>query len=268
MSPRPTVQAHSTARNAASRGVGIALLVWAPLASAQEAGHSVDLAARLARSAFSSMVAGPVAPPWRLVGLPGQKAPFTRFDIQPLPEGAALRVRADGSYGNLLFDADTTLLAATARLRWRWRLERGLELSDLQHKAGDDAPVKVCALFDMALDGLSFGEQARLRMARAVSGETLPAATLCYVWDRLLPTGSIISNAFSARVRYLVVSDGPPRPGHWVSLDRPLTEDFQRAFGHETRTVPALVALAVGADADNTGGSSMALVGDVQLVQP
>ncbi|MCB2029954.1 MAG: DUF3047 domain-containing protein, partial [Rhodoferax sp.] len=73
---------------------------------------------------------------------------------------------------------------------------------------------------------------------------------------------------FSARVRYLVAGQGPPRPGQWVPVDRPLAEDFLRAFGHETRSLPPLIALAVGADADNTGGSSLAVVGDLLLVQP
>ena len=63
-------------------------------------------------------------------------------------------------------------------LRWDWRLERGLERSDLNSKEGDDTPVKVCALFDMPLDGLALGERTRLRVARASTGEHLPAATL------------------------------------------------------------------------------------------
>jgi hypothetical protein len=34
--------------------------------------------------------------------------------------------------------------------------------------------------------------------------------------------------------------------------------DFLRAFGDETTTVPPLTGVAVGADADNTGGRSLA----------
>lgn len=235
-------------------------------AAAQDGADALALGTRLDQAGFSRMAAGAVAPPWRLVGLPGQTFPLTQFDIQALDDGtAALRVRAQASYGNLVFDARGARLPATVRLRWRWRLERGLERSDLQRKDGDDAPVKVCALFDMPLDGMPFGEQARLRMARALSGEPLPAATLCYVWDRLLPAGSIVRNVFSARVRYLVVTDGAARPGQWLAIDRPLAADFLRAFGDETRVLPPLLALAVGADADNSGGSSLALVGDLAL---
>ena len=250
------------------RGAGLLALALAVAAPPSTAADD-DLSTRLAQARFSRMQAGEVAPPWRVIGLPGQTFPFTRFDIQAQDDGSAvLRIRADASYGNLVFNAGSAQLDPTARLRWRWRLERGLPTSDLRTREGDDAPVKVCALFDMPLGGMSFGEQASLRIARALSSEPLPAATLCYVWDRLLPVGSIVSNAFSARVRYLVVHQGPPRPGQWVSVDRPLADDFLRAFGHETRSLPPLIALAVGADADNTGGSSLAVVGDLLLAQP
>jgi len=249
-------------------------LPWMVLACAQAAGQSAmgpsitTVSSQLAGAAFSRMVPGTVVPPWRVIGLLGQKLPLTQFDIQPYDGAPALRIQADGSYGNLIFDTDGLQLPPQLQLRWRWRLERGLPGADLRSKGGDDTPVKVCALFDMALDGMSFAERTRLRLARTLSGESLPAATLCYVWDRLLPAGTIVPNAFSPRVQYLVATHGAPRPGEWVALGRNLGEDFLRAFGHETPTLPPLIALAIGADADNTGGSSLALVGDLTLVQP
>jgi Protein of unknown function (DUF3047) len=247
--------------------LGLALQMLSRQAAAQADVGTGALSAQLAQGSFSRMAPGAVAPPWQLVGLPGQKQPMTGFDITLADDGTtALRVRADGSYGNLLFDAHGAQLASATRLRWRWRLEQGLDKSDLRRKDGDDVPLKVCALFDMALGGMSFGEQTRLRMARALSGQPLPAATLCYVWDRTLPLGSIVRNAFSARVRYLVVGTGPARPGQWMTIERPVAEDFLRAFGDETRVLPPLIALGVGADADNTGGSSLGLVGDLVLV--
>lgn len=250
------------------------IVPWIMLACAHAAGQSTmapsitTVSSELAGAAFSRMAPGAVAPPWRVIGLPGQKLPLTQFDIQPSDGAAALRIQADGSYGNLVFDARGTQLAPRTQLHWRWRLERGLPDADLLRKEGDDTPVKVCALFDMALDGMSFGERTRLRLARTLSGESLPAATLCYVWDRKLPLGTIVPNAFSPRVQYLVATHGAPRSGQWVALERDLGEDFLRAFGHETRTLPPLIALAVGADADNTGASALALVGDLTLVQP
>ncbi len=214
--------------------------------------------------AFSTMPAGTPAAPWRTAGLPKQKLPFTQFMVTPRDGRQVLRVAADASYGNLVFDTRIQP-GPNALLRWNWMLERGLPDSDLSAKAGDDAALKVCALFDMPLDGLGLGERMQMGLARRISGEPLPAATLCYVWDRLLPVGSTVSNVFSARVRYLVVSSGAAQPGRWLSVERNLAHDFLRAFGHESTTVPPLLALAVGADADNTGGQSLGYVGDVTL---
>jgi hypothetical protein len=241
------------------------LLVLLPVqaqAQAQQQGSSM---APLAGHHFSAMAIGAVAPPWRLVGLPGQKVPLTQFAITQDGNTPVLRIQADASYGNLLFDMAGTTLPEAAVLRWRWQLARSPEGTDLRRKDGDDAPLKVCALFDMPLQAMSFGEQTRLRVARAMSGEALPSATLCYVWDRLLPVGTELPNIFSARVRYLVVSQGPARPGQWLTIERNLASDFLRAFGHETAVVPPLLALAIGADTDNTGSHSLGYAGDLDL---
>lgn len=214
---------------------------------------------------FSAMAPGTPVTPWRIAGLPRQTLPMTRFDIASSPGGNALRVSADASYGNLVLDAPRGAAAQTLMLRWSWSLERGLAASDLSRKDGDDVPLKVCALFDMPLDGLPLAERLRVRAARALSGEHLPAATLCYVWDRLLPVGARVPNAVSARVQYLVVSRGPARPGQWLRLERSLADDFRQSFGHEVQGVPPLLAIAVGADADNTRGNSQGWVGDITL---
>jgi hypothetical protein len=59
-------------------------------------------------------------------------------------------------------------------------------------------------------------------------------------------------------VRYLVL-DGPASPsGQWVTQRRNVAEDFARLFGQESRSTPAVIAVAVGADSDNTGGQSLA----------
>ncbi len=240
----------------------------ATLAQVQPAVAPDGAGASLWEHRFSRMGAGPVAPPWRVVGLPGQKMALTRFAIVLDGETPVLRMQTDASYGNLVFGMDASRLPVGALLRWRWQLERAPSGTDLRRKDGDDAPLKVCALFDMPLQGMSFGEQTKLRVARALSGEPLPAATLCYVWDRQLPIGAELANIFSPRVRYLVVSQGPARPGQWVSIERNLASDFMAAFGHETTALPPLLALAVGADTDNTGSTSLSYVGDMRLSLP
>ena len=249
------------ARGAASLGAWLLPV----LGLAQTAAAPVPGGALHSPPAFSAMAPGPVPAPWRLAGLPKQKPPLTEFDIVSLSGKAVLRLQTEASYGNLVFDTPRAAPPPELFLRWSWRLERGIAHSDLNTKNGDDTPLKVCALFDMPLDGLGIAERTRLRLARGVTGEHLPSATLCYVWDRLLPVGGSLPNVFSARVRYVVLTSGPARPGLWVNLERNLAQDFLRAFGHETTAVAPLLALAVGADADNSAGNSLAYVSDISL---
>jgi len=215
--------------------------------------------------AFSSAAEGAPPAPWRVVGLPTSKKPLTEFDIVTLGGERVLRVRADRSYANLSHRLPPN--TAAARLQWRWRLDQAVAGADLRTKNGDDTPIKVCALFDLPLEALSFMERNVLRLTRAALGEYLPGATLCYVWDQKLPAGTELPNAFTRRIHYLVLNSGNTPLQTWVSHSRDLRADFLRSFGQESSTVPPLLAVAVGADADNTAETSLAYVGDLTLVE-
>ena len=227
---------------------------------------------------FSGVPEGTVPAPWRVVGLPGSAVPITDFAIRLLDGSSVLQVRADKSYGTLSHALPNRMIGPRTTLQWRWRVDQPLASPNLRRKEGDDAALKVCAMFDMPLDRLGFVERNVLRLARSRSGELLPAATLCYVWDATLPTGTLLPNIYSARVRYLVLNgsvlnglapNGTATPlRQWASHSRNLQQDFLRAFGHESPSVPPLIAIVLGADADNTGGASLAYVGDVVLVEP
>jgi hypothetical protein len=120
-------------------------------------------------------------------------------------------------------------------------------------------------MFDLPLDALPFGERTLMRVARTVSGEKLPAAALCYVWDASLPTGTVLPNAYSRRVRFMAVDGTASAPGQWRSHQRSLAADFLKVFGDDTQQVPPAVAVVIGADADNTAGRSLGYIGDVTI---
>jgi hypothetical protein len=195
-------------------------------------------------------------PAWVVSGLPADKAvPRSRFSLVPLAGDTVLELSTNASYGVI---SHAWAGPVPQYLSWRWRLERGLPLADIATKRGDDAALKVCVMFDQPLADIPFGQRAALSLARAVTGQALPAATLCYLWDSRYPAGSSGANPYSARVRYLVL-DGPASPsGQWVTQRRNVTEDFARLFGQESRSTPPVIAVAVGADSDNTGGQSLA----------
>ena len=206
------------------------------------------------------------AAPWRVVGLPKTGKLLTRFDIVTLDGAPVLRISADNAYANLVHDLPALTIGAGTTLRWRWRLDEPLPLADLTRKSGDDVPVKVCALFDLPLTQLGLVERNFLRLARTVSHDYLPAATLCYVWDNKLPVGTELPNAFTHRVRYVVLNSGSAQLKQWVAHERNLSADYLRAFGHESEgVVPPLMAILVGADSDTTDGSSLAYASDLVL---
>lgn len=200
------------------------------------------------------------APPWAFAGLPKQALPATNYAIVVLGDARVLRVEAEKSYGNLLHRLPAGTRATT--LSWRWRVDQALVGADLRQRSGDDAALKVCAMFDLPLAQVPFMERQLQRLAQATSADALPTATLCYVADARLPAGTLVENPYTRRVRSIVIA-GPL--GQWASERRDLAADFRRAFGDEATSAPPLVAVAVGADADNTGSHSLAYVDALQL---
>lgn len=204
------------------------------------------------------------SPPWRPANLPQQTLPLTRFDVVDLDGLRALRIESGASYGNLLHTLEASAPAAPV-MSWRWRLEQAIEGADLRRKAADDVAAKVCVMFDHSIDRVPFVERQLLRMARVSTGQALPAATLCYAWDPAQVSGAVLPNAYTRRMRWLVLQGAGSAPGAWRSERRALRADFLRAFGDEASEMPRITAVLVGADADNTGGQGIAYLADLAL---
>ncbi|MBL8342426.1 MAG: DUF3047 domain-containing protein [Rubrivivax sp.] len=200
---------------------------------------------------------------WREAGLPQQRPPMTRFIAGTVDGRAAVRVQAEASYGHLVFDLPGQ--RAAPRLRWGWRLEHANGAVDLASKAGDDAAAKVCLAFDLPLARVPFIERQLLRLARSKTGENLPAATLCWVWGHAEPRDALIANPYSRRVRVIVLRNRDDALDRWWDEERDIAADWRRAFGDESADVPPLLAVLVGADADNTGGRSVAHVAGLRF---
>ncbi len=232
----------------------VAALAAAPLLAAP---------AQTGLTAFSSAAAGSIPAPWRVITLP--KLPkHTRYDIVAVDGEYVLRAVANGSYANLLHPLDAV---RAQRLSWRWRVVQPIDRSDLTRKDGDDVPARVCVLFDLPLERLAFADRVKVELGRALFDRELPAASICYVWDRQLAPGTWLANAYTDRVRLLVLRRGGY--GAWAAESRDLAADFARAFPHEARGgLPPLAAVGVSADGDNTGGASLAYFGDLKLGQP
>lgn len=202
---------------------------------------------------FGVVGAPALTPIWHFTGLLAK--PHTRFDMVTLDGEPTLQVSTDNSYGAIAHPWNGP---PPTQLEWRWRVDQPLLRTDIRTKAGDDAALKVCVMFDQPRADIPLLQRAGLALARAASGQEIPNATLCYVWDSHYPAGTSGTNPFSARVRYIVL-DGRDAPlAHWRTQRRRVADDFQLLFGQETPITPPVVAVAVGADSDNTHDQSRA----------
>jgi hypothetical protein len=124
--------------------------------------------------------------------------------------------------------------------------------------------------FDFPLDRLPLIERARLLIARTTLNSELPSEALCYVWDNKLPRGTVLVNAYTRRMRMMVLQSGlSPSASTWRAERRTLLVDYHRAFADEAGGIlPDVVAVAISADADNTNGHGLAFFGDVALSGP
>ena len=109
---------------------------------------------------------------------------------------------------------------------------------------------------------LPASERAKIALARSVAGDVVPAAALCYVWDGTLPAGTTLWNAYTDRVRMIVVESGAARRGEWVNEERDVAADFRAAFGEEP---PPISGVAIAADTDQTGETVRAWFGDIRF---
>lgn len=193
---------------------------------------------------------------WRVLGLPAQQAPLTRYGVERVDGQDVLRIDAQASYGNFVLELPGQ--RAPARIGWRWRLPQPNAAADVRTKPGDDTAARVCLAFELPLERVPFVERQLLRLARSRTGEPLPAATLCWVWGSNEAQGVPIANPYSRRVRYIVLRGAAEADGRWLAEQRDVAADWRATFGDEAPEPPPLAAVVVAADADNTGGRSAA----------
>ena len=262
----------------ASRGAGLgavavavatAIAVLAGCASAPHAPAPATSAPR------ASLIASPIGQsteppaPWRLALLPRQTKPVTEFSVVDLDGQRVLRVAASRSYGKLLHPIDMPTDARARTLAWDWRVDRAPD-ADLRQRAGDDVAVRVCAFFDWPIERLSLLDRTRLVAAEALAGQDLPTAAICWVWDQALPSGTVMPNAFTRRLRMIVVDGEGGATKAWRRHTRDLHADFRTAFADEWRDgdqLPPVRAVVIGSDTDNTGGEGLAFVRAIDLMR-
>lgn len=210
---------------------------------------------------FSALRPGTALPDsWKLLSVSGVKKP-THYALVNDDGSTVLRAESTAAASGLIHPVRVNPVDYPI-LRWRWKISNILQAGDIRSKKGDDYPARIYVMFDYPLEKLSFSERMKLRMARALHDPHLPAATLCYVWDGKAPAGTIVGSSYTDRVRMVVVESGASRVNQWLAMERDVAADFKAAFGGDA---PAITAVAIASDTDNTGESVTAHFGDISF---
>ncbi len=147
-------------------------------------------------------------------------------------------------------------------IQWRWHATGVYEKGDVARKSGDDYPARIYIAFEYDPDKVGFFERAKFNMIKMIHGEYPPTGAINYIWASSAPKGRVVPNAFTDRVKMIVVESGRERTNTWVSESRNILEDYKAAFGEEP---PMIRGIAIMTDSDNTGESAVTYYGDIVM---
>jgi hypothetical protein len=218
---------------------------------------------QVAIARFSSATpGGPLPDPWKLITLKKIRKQ-TRYSLVRDADTTVLRADADASMASVMhplrFDPRDHPVA-----EWRWKIARLLRKSNIATRAGDDFPARLYVFFDYDIARLPFTTRAKIRIARALFGNDVPLASLCYVWDGKSVKGTTAWSPYTDRVRVIVAESGDAHLNQWVTVRRNIVDDFRAAFGEGPGQV---TGVAVATDTDNTGESATAFYGDIRFLR-
>ena len=144
-------------------------------------------------------------------------------------------------------------------LEWRWQVPK-VAGSDPGVVSRHSPMVRLSLGFHGDLSKLDFDDRAKLRLAKKLTPQGLPYASLIYVWMHDVPVGSVIRSPYTDRVRMIVVESGEQRLGEWVSVRRNVLEDYRRAFGEEPWDI---VSVGIMTDVGDDGSPRRSFYGDI-----
>jgi hypothetical protein len=189
---------------------------------------------------------------WRLMTFPRRTA--TRFTAQG---PGTLMINADRAVA-VLWRQMTPAARNPVAAQWRWRVGKSVGPTDLSRKGGDDRAIAIHFVFSDTLEPSKSVDLAGVMR----SGQ---AHFLVYVWGGDAPRGRLLPSPYIGdNAKAIVLKSAADPIGNWASERVDLSADYRRAFG---TAAPALVALAISSDSDDTSGNNAAAIADL-VVNP
>ena len=147
-------------------------------------------------------------------------------------------------------------------MEFSWRVPRDSARGGADGPSRASPPVRISLAFDGDPAKLDFEDRAKLRLAKALTVNGLPFASLLYVWINNRPAETVYSSPHTERVRHIVVESGERRADQWITVRRNILEDYRRAFGEEPGQ---LVAIGLMTDYGDNNAPRRAFYGDISF---
>jgi hypothetical protein len=174
-------------------------------------------------------------------------ANLTRYTPESFEGLEVVKAESNCGASGLVLRLDAIRIERTPLLSWRWRVDRGLDLSEEQTKAGDDFAARVYLMFELDPARASALLRLRHRLAKLVYGESIPGSALNFVWTSRLPVGTVWDNPFVASAKMIALAQGA-EPG-WRTETVDVIARYRELF---RAPIPPLLGLAIMSDSDNS----------------
>ncbi len=188
----------------------------------------------------------------------------TVYELVKDGDATVMKAMANASASGLTKPLDLNLKEFPI-LEWRWKVANVLTKGNPKSKAGDDYPARIYLTFKYDPARVSAWQRTKYGLAKSIYGSYPPHAGINYIWESKLPVGAIVPNAYTDRLRMIVVESGTAKLGEWQSYRRNVYDDYKRVFDEEP---PNVSGIAIMTDTDNTGEAATAYYGDIRLRSP
>jgi hypothetical protein len=206
---------------------------------------------------FSRSPPGAIGKPWEPYFVLRGNVP-TAYGVVEVDGAAALEAHA-GEGGSGLYRKIRIDLKRHPVLEWRWRVPRDPD-TRLEISSRASPLVRLSLAFHGDPAKLDFDDRTKLRLAKRLTVNGLPYASLLYVWMYDVAAETVVHSPHTDRVRMIVVESGAQRIGEWVSIRRNVLEDYRRAFGEEPSDV---LAVGLMTDPGDDGSRRRSFYGDI-----
>ena len=197
---------------------------------------------------------------WEVVRIPGKVA--TQYSVVRLSNRRSLMASASSSASMLRKDLRIEP-AQLNELSFSWQIQKLIDGADMALRDQDDSPVRLVLAFDGDRSQFSPKNAMLSELSHALSGRPMPYATLMYVWCNQRPVDSVIQNPRTDRIRKIVVESGAVRLNQWITYERNIRADYEKAFGEPPG---ALIGIGLMTDSDNTRSQAQAWYGPIELI--